>query len=180
MNVFQLAENALPHDADIQKYVDLAQESDKQALVGKEIDLDLIVEVLKTPRPTGRVPEVMSGQLAFISDFFHKSNGVPTWSSMLQAQVANKWGLPFPIEKGGTQAQRISLINHLTNKRLENLSDDQYNEFRKQIFVPKTKDEEVECSSSDEEPPVASRLRRKDGHWGMSGKELFELGILKP
>jgi hypothetical protein len=159
----QLAENALPNDADINKYIELADESHRAAKEHDVISLDKIVNVLATPRPTGRVPEVLSGQLAFITHFFGKpGSGVPTWSSMLQEQEKDDWGMPFPAE-GGTQLQRISLINHLTDKRLTNLSEDEMTEFNKSIKKRTRKPKEAqECETNVEAEPVSRRTRSKE------------------
>jgi hypothetical protein len=70
-------------------------------------------------------------------------------------------GLPFP-RKGGTQDQRISLINHITKKRLEELTSEEFEDFMRQIAKQeKPPKQEHDCSDSDEEP-VAKRKRSDD------------------
>ena len=155
----QVAENAIPSDADLERYLHFDELVRKHKYDGeRKVTVDDFLTVLDQPAPTGRMPETWAGHLAFKKKFIESNREEPfSFTKLLEAEVKEfdetTLGMPFSA-KSGTRFQRIALLNAWSNA-IVNKNDPN----RKLIFKGKTPkpakaaDGEEDCKPSKRDPP---------------------------
>ena len=156
----QIAENAIPSDADLQRFERFDELVRNHKNLGeRKVTADDFLAVLYQPAPTGRMPETLAGHLAFTEKYLAATprNEPATFRKLFEAEVKEfqetTLGMPFSA-KFGTRFQRIALLNAWSNGMIVNKDDPD----TKRIFKgqkPKSRkagddddDEEEDC-----EPP---------------------------
>jgi len=137
---FQLAESALPQDQDLDRWQAFVSEVDqikasssKKTLQDKDY-LDLMLSGGQKRKLSGRTPEVIWGHRKFQEWYFEQKKG-DTFQSMLKYEMGDHWNMPF-AKTGGTEEQKISLVNHLSGDKLrvmENSKRSEWDKLRKAI-----------------------------------------------
>ena len=106
------------------RWKDFLDEVDKVSSQGQTFTdktfTDLTVGTSKPQKLSGRTPEVILGHIKFQINYFEDTKQY-SFEMMLKKEFSDDWNMPF-AKAGGTDAQRLSLINFLSNGYLKTLA----------------------------------------------------------
>ena len=118
--IAQIAESVLPQDQDLQAWKDFAAKVEQNAaalqpLTNQDYKSLTVIPVSSnggTRKLSGRTPEVIVGHVKFQESYF-QNHPKDSFETMFKKEMENEWNLPFGL-LGGTDAQRLSLINFVS------------------------------------------------------------------
>ncbi len=178
--VAQIAESVLPQDQDLEAWKVFAAQVEQNVAAGKRLtDQDYktltVIPVSSnggTRKLSGRTPEVIFGHVKFQESYF-QHHPKASFETMFKNEMENQWNLPFG-QLGGTDAQRLSLINFVSRGDLAKIqSKDKFRwaNLKKEMNTnnpkpPKTKGASTTsssegCSGSGPSQNTRSRQRQR-------------------